>query len=99
MTHRDLTADERAALQRFADRENCKADPWKDRLCMVYWYNARLWEGGQPGDGSLLHGLRNTFGPTWLYDVCDVRPTPKPRRDEGAQPRSRHALPGVTKRP
>lgn len=76
--HRDLTSDERAALQRFANAQHRdragRRLPWKEALSAVYWYNARMWTGGQPGDGPLLHGLRNDLGPTWLYDVCDVRP-------------------------
>jgi hypothetical protein len=83
MAYREITESERAALQRFADREHNQANghrgarlSWKDALSQVYWYNARIWEGGEPGDGSALHGLRNDLGPTWLYDVCDVRPAP-----------------------
>lgn len=83
--YRPLTEAERAALQRYADREHNQPNgygahrmPWKESLSMVYWYNARLWEGGEPGDGSLLHGLRNDLGPTWLFDVCDIKPTRKP---------------------
>jgi hypothetical protein len=72
--YRDLTAEERAALERFATAENKRDDPWRDALSMRYWFHARLWEGGEPGDGSILHGLRNDLGPTWLYDVCDVKP-------------------------
>lgn len=77
--YRDITADERAALQRFADAENRKGEPWRDHLNNVYWYNARIWQGGEVNDGSLLHGLRNDLGPTWLYDVCDVKPTKRPK--------------------
>ena len=87
MAYRALTPEERAALQRFADREHNQPNghrsarlPWKDALSQVYWYNARVWTGGEPGDGSVLHGLRNDLGPTWLYDVCDVKPTPRKRQ-------------------
>lgn len=86
MDYRDITPEERAALQRFADREHMQKRaigrneyrlPWREVLNDTYWYNARLWEGGEPGDGSILHGIRNDLGPTWLHDVCDVKPTRK----------------------
>lgn len=76
MDYRDITPEERSALQRFADREHTHCVHWKDRLNDTYWYNARIWSDGQPGDGPTLHGLRNMLGPTWLYDVCDVEPRP-----------------------
>ena len=76
MTRRypELDADHRAALQAFADAHGRK---WKSELSDVYWYNARLWRGGTENMGSMLHAIRNDFGPTWLYDVCDVKPAPK----------------------
>lgn len=64
--YRDLTKEENAALETFAAAHGRK---WKDELSVVYWYNARIWQGPEAGMGSLLHGLRNEFGPTWLYDV------------------------------
>lgn len=76
-----LTQEQRDALQRFADREHRQPNghngarlTWQSALSDVYWYNARIWEGGEPGDGSILHGIRNDFGPTWLWDVCDIQP-------------------------
>jgi hypothetical protein len=76
----ELDAAHRAALQAFADEHGRR---WKDELGNVYWYNARIWHDHKnPGKqhGSLLHAIRNNFGPTWLWDVCDVKPTPKPKR-------------------
>lgn len=76
---RQLEADERAALEAFAAAHKRKADrsrgcdSWRDELTMIYWYNARIWHGPVDGMGNLLHGLRNEFGPTWLYDECDVK--------------------------
>lgn len=67
--HRALTDAETAALVAFAAAHGRK---WKDELSQVYWYHARIWTGPVPGMGNLLHGLRNTFGPTWLYDVCKL---------------------------
>ena len=58
-----------AALTAFAAAHGPK---WRDDLSMTYWYNARLWRGPLGRDesiGSVLHGIRNDFGPTWLYDV------------------------------
>jgi hypothetical protein len=62
---RDLTAEELAALQRFA---LAQGRTWKRVLTDIYWYNARLWVGpsSKPNDGSILHGLRNDLGPAWL---------------------------------
>lgn len=73
---RPLNQDEIDALQAFADAHGRK---WKEELSMVYWYNARLWTGGTPGRnmGSILHGIRNNYGPTWLYDVCKIKPAKK----------------------
>lgn len=78
---RALDTAELAALQAFADAHKRKADrtrgcaDWRDELSMVYWYNARIWTGPVPGMGATLHAIRNEFGPSWLYDVCDVRPS------------------------
>lgn len=78
-TYPTLDADHRAALQAFADE---KGRNWKRELNETYWYNARIWErwtGMQcsKDDGYRLHNIRNNFGPSWLYDVCDVKPAPK----------------------
>lgn len=51
------------ALKAFAEAHGRK---WKSVLTDVYWYNARIWEGPEPGMGTALHGLRNNLGPTWL---------------------------------
>jgi hypothetical protein len=57
--HRDLTDRELQSLQDFA---KAHGRSWKDKLAMVYWYNARVWDGRNE-----LHSLRNEFGPEWLY--------------------------------
>lgn len=73
--YRELDAFELEALQAFATAHKRKADrtpgcaDWRDELSMIYWYNARIWTGPVPGMGNALHGIRNEFGPTWLYDV------------------------------
>ena len=66
MIYHPLTADELAALTAFAGAHGRR---WKSELNNVYWYNARLWRGVDGRDdivGSVLHGLRNTHGPSWL---------------------------------
>ncbi len=67
--YRTPTEAEHAALEAFALAHGRK---WRDTLTQVYWYNARIWHGprGERRDlGTTLHGIRNEFGPTWLYDV------------------------------
>ena len=61
---RELFDDELAAIKRFAAAHGRF---WKRELQMVYWYNARPWGGpeSEPGDGGILHGLRND--PNWGY--------------------------------
>ena len=65
--YRTLTAEEIAALRSFAAEYGRK---WKSVLSDTYWYNARLfyargnYDDSRPG--SLLHGLRNSHGPSWL---------------------------------
>lgn len=77
--YRELETDERAAIEAFAAAHKRKAsrtrgcDSWRDELSMVYWYNARIWSGPVVGMGHALHSIRNEFGPTWLYDVCDIK--------------------------
>ncbi|QIG74600.1 hypothetical protein EVC11_018 [Rhizobium phage RHph_I20] len=61
--YRDLTQEELEALQAFAAEYGRQ---WKGVLSNVYWYNARVWRGGKPNDGYILHGLRNSLGPSWL---------------------------------
>lgn len=81
-TYRELLPDEVAALQAFADAHARKSRltrgcySWKDELAF-YWYNARIWEGPTPGMGNTLHGVRNEFGPSWLYDHCRIKPNRK----------------------
>lgn len=68
-TYRDLTPQELEAVHAFASQEGRR---WKAKLNEVYWYNARIWYGREPGlkfdpmRGTLLHGLRNSHGPDWL---------------------------------
>lgn len=69
-------AEHLAALQAFADAHG---RGWKDELSQVYWYNARIWNGPEPDMGSRLQEVRNGFGPTWLYDECAIKATPKAR--------------------
>ena len=79
MNYPELNAEEIAALQAFATAHKKKASRsngcanWKDELSMVYWYNARVWQGPVPGMGNVLHSIRNNFGPTWLFDVCKIK--------------------------
>jgi hypothetical protein len=74
--YRELMADEIEALQAFADWHVKRSKPqrrnWKDELAF-YWYNARIWEGPKPNMGNILHGIRNEFGPSWLYDECKIK--------------------------
>lgn len=63
--YRNLTTAEHAALEAFAQAHGRQ---WRNALAQVYWYSARIWTGPVPGMGNLLHGIRNEFGPTWLYD-------------------------------
>jgi hypothetical protein len=63
-----LTTDDVAAIQAFAKDHG---HTWKTTLACTYWYNARVWSGpkGTPystEQGSILHGLRNSHGPSWL---------------------------------
>lgn len=69
--YRQPTAEETLALQAFADAHG---RTWKDELSQVYWYNARIWIGPEPHMGTRLHEVRNMLGPTWLYDVCTIKP-------------------------
>lgn len=63
--------EEREALEAFAEAFGRN---WRETLNNVYWYNARIWEGGKPGMGNTLHGIRNERGPTWLFDVFKIPP-------------------------
>jgi len=76
----ELTQEDRDALQAFADAHGRN---WKNELGNVYWYNARLWRDPVTGDsrvGSILHAIRNNFGPSWLWDVCDIKPALKAKK-------------------
>lgn len=80
VTYREITDDEAAALQAFADAHGRS---WRRELSEVYWYNARLWRGPDGSDdrvGYTLHGIRNNFGPTWLFNVCTIKAAPKAKR-------------------
>lgn len=55
---RELTSEERNALQAFATEHG---RTWKRKLAEVYWYNARIWNGH-----NCLHALRND--PRWGHD-------------------------------
>jgi hypothetical protein len=60
-----ITTEELAALQAFAaESGRC----WKRDLMNTYWYNARIWRDadGSTFHGSVLHGLRNRLGASWL---------------------------------
>ncbi len=80
MIYRPLDEFEHQALEAFAAAHKRKADrsrgcdTWKEELSMIYWYNARIWNGPVAGMGTALHQIRNEFGPTWLYDVYKPRP-------------------------
>jgi len=67
MAYPNLTTDEIAALKAFAADYGRN---WKSKLANVYWPNARLWRdaSGDSRPGSILHGLRNSHGPSWLDD-------------------------------
>lgn len=62
------TIYETKALLAFAEAHG---RTWKKTLTEVYWPNARLWRGPDGRDdviGSVLHGIRNRYGPSWLLD-------------------------------
>lgn len=66
MTH-NPTPEQIAALQAFAAAHGRK---WKSILSEQYWFNARIWHDYTNPDrefGVTLHGIRNQFGPSWLY--------------------------------
>lgn len=66
----DATPAEREALEAFAKEHGRN---WREELNNVYWYNARIWHGPEGKEyGSTLHMIRNTRGPTWLFDVFKV---------------------------
>lgn len=68
----ELTAEDIAALRSYAIERGPK---WKDDLALD-WYNARLSiaDDGMPERGSILHGLRNNLGPTWLDGFTFAEP-------------------------
>lgn len=66
-TSSELPVEHRAALQSFADR---RGKGWRDELCS-------LWSSGRDchlHDSGLLRQIRNGYGPSWLWDVCDIEP-------------------------
>ena len=63
--YRELLPDELEALQIFAAEFGKK---WKEKLSMVYWYNARVYRDKSGKEYPVLHRMRNEFGPSWLDD-------------------------------
>ncbi len=61
------TQDETDALQRFANKHGRN---WKQALGMC-WYKSN-YNGNH--DAPLLQGVRNKFGPRWLYRQCHIQP-------------------------
>ena len=61
--HRDLLPDELEALKAFAAEYGRS---WKEKLSMVYWYNARVYRDRSGKEWPVLHRMRNEFGPAWL---------------------------------
>ncbi len=61
MTTRDLTPEQSAALEAYAERHG--APDWRDALSIA-WANCT-----EPADlKAELRQVRNQFGPTWLHD-------------------------------
>jgi hypothetical protein len=63
----EITAEQTAALQGFANKHGRK---WKGTLSDM-WMNGQ--DERQP-NSHLLRQVRNQFGPSWLYNVCKVKP-------------------------
>ena len=61
--YRELNSEELEALQAFAAEYGRK---WKEKLSMVYWYNARVYRSRDGKEYPVLHRMRNEFGPDWL---------------------------------
>ena len=61
--YRELLPEELEALRIFAADYGKQ---WKEKLSMVYWYNARIYRGRDGKQYPELHSLRNEFGPSWL---------------------------------
>lgn len=90
---RALSADEQAALERFA---LANGRTWKSILKGIYWYNARPWRGpgSEPSDGGILHALRND--PNWSFHGLDAcRINLKALRDKQANEVVRRAFGGA----
>jgi hypothetical protein len=66
-------ADQLAALQAFADRNGRN---WKGALSNA-WMNGR---DERERDAHHLRAVRNSFGPSWLYDRCQIKPRAKAAR-------------------
>lgn len=79
MEYREATEAEHEALEAFAAAHKKPSQRarsslnWREELGNVYWYNARLWRGPKENMGSILHGIRNDLGPTWLFDYYKPR--------------------------
>jgi hypothetical protein len=72
--YRDLLPEELEALKVFADQYGKK---WKEKLSMVYWYNARIFIDRNGFEYPELHRLRNELGPSWLAGFEFPKPKPK----------------------
>jgi len=72
MTMTDTPIDEDiAALRSYAAEYGPR---WKDEL-WADWYNARLRScRDMPERGTILHEIRNHYGPSWLHDFAFAEP-------------------------
>ena len=61
--YRELLPDELAALQAFVGEFGKE---WKEKLSMVYWYNARVYRDKSGKEYPVLRQMRSGFGPDWL---------------------------------
>ncbi|WP_234689489.1 hypothetical protein [Allorhizobium ampelinum] len=61
------SAQQIKALQAFAAAHGRN---WKHILSTDYWPKAQIWSDGPGGKnmGAILHGIRNEYGPSWLYN-------------------------------
>ena len=65
MQYRNITIEELDAVRAFAAAHG---RTWKSQLNNTYWWNARIWrdDDGSTRHGTVLHGLRNSLGCSWL---------------------------------